>query len=873
TFDGSCEGYAVKESTGSVMRQMWGTSTIMMLPNLSKRVIRMNDDFLAMAARYGFPETKWNASAVTDYSPAINPDPIDSEVIEELLTPYLSELVDSVDNDESPAEEHFTLTTFAPCGAAAHKWEGNATDSYIYDIATGLNECEAFPTNGVAALSHDDGVGSPESFYIRYVNSIGHPHWWFPLWNPEDESEEGQEQWPVDGAPVPEAYWRHTRDQWNYQSALPLIKKTKIRSSVVLEPLEDSEFSLYWATLYNTGASILGIDNFKVIDLEEEESLPTGDDDWSTVDCSITHGANMTVNPSASTCIIKWQIGKFGNEPNMFPYLCDRIEFDWTDTNIVSVTWKLVNAYGEEEVLATTKGVHSWPNLTDGYYIGDWAQDFSAGFDVVDSGADSQVNGKSALAMVDEEQVHFYQLLNGRTATELWAEIEVANAAVDVTIEYPTFHLPEEAGTWVYENGYHQVLIFPNGPGIRFGNWTWYQPAGLQDPPVINQIGVPSWGKKSTGIDVLCWKRVVCQGKERSDGLNTEIAAIWDTVEGQTRAEVDDTTLGAIVPVPGSVVGRGIIWKNFGIGPLCCFPEKERTLASGWEPTGDHCQHSYSLCRKFHRFVSAQKEINLFVGGVQWTEPSTLAVEGWKITEHAHAVENDESAQIMCAGVELAVLRPWRGHFCVTGQLDTASLISPTSLHLQDGRYVRAGIDPDTGDVKVYSADFSSPLPMWGRIAYATDTGDCSYPSLVETPYGSLIVHYDRDDGHSYLRRSDDDGATWNDEEASITNVRYSRIAKSIAGVILKAGFRYNSGSSGPGKVYGQYRNPGDTAYSTLTVFKDDGGSDLVFEDDVFDLSGAPDSADRWLLVARKSGDTDVTEFWSTDEGLTWTEV
>jgi hypothetical protein len=60
-------------------------------------------------------------------------------------------------------------------------------------------------------------------------------------------------------------------------------------------------------------------------------------------------------------------------------------------------------------------------------------------------------------------------------------------------------------------------------------------------------------------------------------------------------------------------------------------------------------------------------------------------------------------------------------------------------------------------------------------------------------------------------------------------------------------------------------RGPGDLDWSAETPIQS-GGVDMEFEPDTFHVSPDKQGAGRWVLVAKESGSTDVSEWYSTDE-------
>lgn len=79
--------------------------------------------------------------------------------------------------------------------------------------------------------------------------------------------------------------------------------------------------------------------------------------------------------------------------------------------------------------------------------------------------------------------------------------------------------------------------------------------------------------------------------------------------------------------------------------------------------------------------------------------------------------------------------------------------------------------------------------------------------------------------------------------------------------------FVHNSGDSGPGKIRVRYQGPGDPTLGPPFV------TDFNVEPVGHDVSFAPSRTDSLIMTAIKVGESDPTEWESTDDGETWTEL
>jgi len=198
--------------------------------------------------------------------------------------------------------------------------------------------------------------------------------------------------------------------------------------------------------------------------------------------------------------------------------------------------------------------------------------------------------------------------------------------------------------------------------------------------------------------------------------------------------------------------------------------------------------------------------------------------------------------------------------------------IEPANLGAPQGETYRAYIKDS--DVYLKRQWNGIPIGFWEGESQVTTTGDCSRPCVLEDPNQKrLVVIYNRTGVGTKAKISDTDGIDWGTEMSIFTDGTQPRCASNMNGDTLFASFKYNSGSSGPGKIRGKFRGVGDTALSSQFTFKDNAGSDIVFTDVGFDICDVKDNQDRWMLTAQKDGETGLTEWWSADYGRTWNEV
>src|SRR5580693_6247290 len=94
-----------------------------------------------------------------------------------------------------------------------------------------------------------------------------------------------------------------------------------------------------------------------------------------------------------------------------------------------------------------------------------------------------------------------------------------------------------------------------------------------------------------------------------------------------------------------------------------------------------------------------------------------------------------------------------------------------------------------------------------------------------------------------------------------------SDIRSSPSGLLLELTFVPDSGTGGPGAFSARTRGPGDLSFSSAFIPKDTTGSDLRSDGSGFGFDRAKEPPDRWALALVADGDTDVSTWYSSDDG------
>lgn len=194
----------------------------------------------------------------------------------------------------------------------------------------------------------------------------------------------------------------------------------------------------------------------------------------------------------------------------------------------------------------------------------------------------------------------------------------------------------------------------------------------------------------------------------------------------------------------------------------------------------------------------------------------------------------------------------------------------PDNVHFVHTKEYVWAKEVDT-DIWVFKSQFSIPVIGFTTGVKVTSTGTNTRPALFLDPRGIFYVSYEVG-GNIVYRFSTDFCLTWSDEITLFTSCQQPRVAVGPNGERLYAAFKYDSGSSGPGKIRVVSRSAGGELTAEANALNTSGTA-ISFADDGFDISFSDDNHGAWTLIAYKDGETDVTIWASNDFGLTWIEV
>lgn len=182
-------------------------------------------------------------------------------------------------------------------------------------------------------------------------------------------------------------------------------------------------------------------------------------------------------------------------------------------------------------------------------------------------------------------------------------------------------------------------------------------------------------------------------------------------------------------------------------------------------------------------------------------------------------------------------------------------------------RYHRAFLQD--GNIQYWRAGGPSAFFGWDSQEELTDTGDCRDPRMAQKIDRQIILVYSRDGLGSFYRVSNDNGKTFNPETSFAEDMIHPTVS-SLDGFTMKAALLPDDGFDGPGVIRATLEKIGTTtAEITLT---DETGADIRVENDTFHL--VKDTDGRWHLTAVAEGETEPSDWFSTDEAnLTFKKI
>lgn len=912
------------------------TAGVWVWPNNERKIVRKSNGYRALWFRWGFPlATGRGHSSYESHSapfPSIPPASSDSQSIEVQVLGEYTQLLSTVGEDYHVIEEPLTATLRMPTkltGSFEQAQEASTTVTYSGprlsdwfplnedDEYTGLppacpnpafdppNACFAqqsweWPYK-VATVAGSSGnipvVHKHRHPYVRLWATWWHPHWQYGLWFPPDEADESV-QWTIGGSPAaPKLYWLPIAQQWIRHPALSEDENRRTRNFVRTEPLDLSWFKDYielsWFGQYT---SWVGISRFEAVLPDIPDSITLDDQSepaWSVESGgSLAFGSDVVLTPTGTgpgERTLWLDYGRFEDSAGQYPYICDSVYLDWLTTNLSQVK-VYVESYTEKLTLlelnagdgyTTRNHVYKLQRVNDDKYGGSYAQDHSCGF-IYDTGEDTLPTGVSEDLTLDNERQYAYGLLQGGHGVRLKFVLSIDELSLPITLKYPRWeYQTEEEPRIEVETSSTATMLMPGGPGARFGQWRFWDYDG--DNPLTTPLFWPL-GARMSAYCALGMKRVGFLGTKADDGLSTEIASLFDYGEEYTQEahlardpiNQERTTHGFLTY---GVDGKPVIVLVSSlreVPPLAGFPFRERD--DDWQPTGDHKQVCYTDCTEPRRYiVNGNSAMNLHHPEGHSITSLDFEILGWIGTKHTEPTDGLEliDYELKIRGTAIGRMRPWDGTFVL---YDVSTGVQRGVCNARSVRGFYAEAEASEGRVDVDFVYGPYPKPTFSRSGAVTGDGQFKSPALAILPNRSMMLVYVLDnDGinNAYRHISRDDAKTWSTPELAFEGVTMIRnFSDDHSKLYGEVAFRYNSGDSGPGKLYGKTRQGGQSTLGAEFTLKNHAtGSELQVTDEGFDLV-APHAAGRPIvLVCTIHGDSDRSTWVSQDDGRSFRRV
>ena len=879
------------------LRSESASGWICILPNLEKKIRRLGGaSTKAKVLRFELPSVVARATRSCEVDALTSGTDAEFE-----LYPGSLAFLAAMGLSEHAFEDFLALPTIAPTEASRSKSESVTYPVFYPEVcSTRLatpEECEAvcgvggscgtsggqeFPAmpapssksesvsyTTLYSVSGADNYQSHANPLLRYVGTWGNLLWHYPHFR-DNYSD-------VDFT----AHWGPARQQHMSNAGLPLVDRTNTRTDVIGSCFDDSGHTPFMDAAM-AGQRWLGVSRPRLYSPTIPAQCQTGSD--SVWNFGVYDSGTMTwdgvgsvgsgsVTIGTDTTKATLDVLSFSAFPFMYPLICDRIQIPASGfTNVDSFSVKLIGIDGSEAELCTVSGTHVIPKGPNTKYAGSWGIQNSPGGGLDDLGVDADANGISSQVMSDPLHCCSFSLLPARAYYRLRFDIVKTNPALDATVPHPIFKRNTTTPRMICESGHIQTIIWPNGSALRLGNWDFYiDGLGFQNPPAIKAFG------KTTIIDALCTIRLIFEARAADDGLVTELSILFDPNEGQSIAVVDKNSVAWINPLAGQwTAATTFQWSLVNTmaesPPLSGFPNKSFEIGPAeWSQTGDY-KHEVLEWSQEDRYmihpVNAMHQLNAS-GSAQITT-SVAGIPGWAITKHREPVDNLEtpSWDIEVLGTKYADAAPWRGFFGIC-DIEVEGVAVWAHNLLSVFGFVHWVWASGSG-VAHRRSNTSWPVVTDVDVMVSGDSLDAC-PVLRQNSDGRLFCLFVRGALGSrelFECYSDDDGATWTTPE-EIGLAEYCYTFTDSFGYEGRAKFVFDSGSSGPGKISVQTRGPGETAFGSWVQVAVS-GSPVLFAEGSFGIVAAEDAAGHWILTAVNDGDSEPTNYASTDEAKTW---
>jgi hypothetical protein len=872
------------------------------IPNLERAIYRINSDYAALWRRFHFPEVRGTASRTCTIGATTVTTGGAYTVYNDLGTDYLG----LVRNAANAIEDCFPATIYTQSTVSKNKaytksWsyptnnvclcpppsvpipscpEGQVLSWSCINqpiVDTPANQSESitnqFPSY-VGTLSTYQGHAD---MLMRYTGSWVNPHWALAY---------HRQDWDVDSVPTDnDLYWSTIKEQYLYNSALTSPPRT--RNSMIASPLYVDNGNQPFQDAFFNKFRWIGISRWKVLNASPPSTLTlstTRPGKWNATDCSISLGAGgITVSSFTKTSgLVDLQFGDWTADPYLLLLRASALTVNWSTTNVKSIKVVLIGVDNVTTPIGSVPNTYDLPAGWQKKYAGSWAIDNGASL-VFDIGVDSRAEGISSTIMGNPETTVGFQLACQQQYARIRFVVTPINPANPVTINWPQFSLEHTHPMMYWENSKYLTMLWHNTCAIRWGNLLWYSPSlGFMDPPITAGMDLPN-----TVIDALAYYyRIVlgAGGSSLASTITTDLSSLYDAYEGQSISVVDKFSNSFILPKGNGHDLRFALVNSFSeVPPMACFPWRKRATTT-WLATGNYAQVVYDHCQDGRYIISETTEPAKLQTSAGVDSGSFLSPPepGWSIWKFNPVLYNDELnwkvvSDSTSPPVTYALVRPWHGWFCnLAEKLPGRNVWN--GIYRFDPQLGVSWIsaDPTVGNsCRWYGSEFSVPQPNVTpgvNQIWSTNTSISAIANAKAVSFGrdirtwrlyALVEKYRLGIFSTY---SDDEGATW----TTLTSLGAGKMPF-IWGDSFGLIQCWMDDSVNPPIAKGQYRHPGDTAWSSTFTFKDSGGNNIYIADGgMCNVTPANDMQDRLVWSPILYGDTTPTTFFSVDYGQTW---
>ena len=520
---------------------------VWLIPNYESDV-NMPEDYCAAVRLKALPKVELQVTRAggedltTVDVHSLPPISVTDEVVYELV----SEQIGGLNNDKEFFEGNVDREVVCPVIMARSKGISSnpSTDcddaaiAFVYLTAESVGY--TFPSNMTYTANHFvplRWLGSATYHIPNYTNFIAHPlHSLFF---------DGYD-WEINGAVWPyNDYWERVRQQTIFDDT------GRFRNHIRFDPLGESPFIDYLET-YVPNKRWIGACRFDVIQ-EALVDVPFGFTSYPLVydieDCAVTFFAGeIEVDPSATVCEFKLQLGANAVYPYSAYQIRDLINLNWFTDNVVDIKVYVGNRYEplNEYLLEETPGDGTTNRDVNYPYIQSPDKHYACSLGIDNGGlfgstacTDEQPDGKSVEIFTDEFLTQHSALLSAGTGYYIRFVITVTSTSDTVSLYYPVLkHDTGSSPINVVENSIVTTTLRHIGGVTRIGNLFHVYGGSFNAIPQVQ-------GKDTiqTTVDILGNINTL-QGRVYSFDVATRLSSFYDSFETQSIGAHSAGTVG-----------------------------------------------------------------------------------------------------------------------------------------------------------------------------------------------------------------------------------------------------------------------------------------------------------------------------------------